>query len=150
MGLLSERSLQCVSNAKHGVLVEVGSNDLPAHRQPAHATDGYRYRWDSGEIRGDCEDVVEIHLVGITDGANRKCWSRRSRSEDGIYAAGEDSPEIVGDEGADGLGFLVVRVVIAGGKHVGAEQNAPRHFGAETLGPRRFVHRLESFARVDA
>ena len=51
--------------------------------------------------------------------------------------------EVVGDQRAHLLRLLVVRVVVAGAQHVGAEQDAAPDLGAEPLAAGRLVERAD-------
>src|SRR5207302_7745023 len=117
----------------HRILVEVRRDDLPANRQPAHATYRNRHCRNAGEIRRYGEDVVEIHLVGVTDSADGKCGGRRGGREYRVHPAGKYGAKIFGDERAHGLRLLVVRVVIASGKDIRAEENATRNLRPKAL-----------------
>ena len=61
-----------------------------------------------------------------------------------MHAGGEDLAEILGDKGANLLRLLVVRVVVAGRQHVGAEEDTARDFGAEAAGACRLVQLAQS------
>ena len=56
---------------------------------------------------------------------------------------GEGPPEILGDERAHPLRLPVVRVVVAGAQHVGADQDAAPHLGPEPLAAGGLVERAD-------
>ena len=88
---------------------------------------------DAGEVGGDGEDVGEIFLERIgTGGTDFAGGAGDDGGEDGVDFL-EGVLEVAADEGADFLGAAVVGVVVAGGEHVGAEDDAAFHFGAEAF-----------------
>ncbi len=118
---------------------------IPLHLQPdgqaapVEAT-GNRHRRRAGQVAGDGEDVVQVHLHRIVGlGADLECRRRRRRAHDDV-ALFIGALEVVGDQPPDLLRLQVVRVVIAVRQHVGAHEDAPLHLGAEALGARLLVH----------
>ena len=112
-------------------LAEARRDDLPAHRQPADAPDRHRDRRNPGEVRRDREDIAEVHLVRVGDRADRERGRGGRRREQRVHAGRPHVGEIARDERAHLLRLAVVGVVVAGGEHVRAEQDAARDLRAE-------------------
>ncbi len=112
----------------------------PPTGKPIHATYRKRQRRDAGQIRRRREDVAQVHLVRIGLGTDRKCRRGGGRRKQHVDAAVEHLPKVVRDERAHFLRLPVVRVVVAGGQHIRAEQDAARHFAAEAVRARVGVH----------
>ena len=127
--------------------VEVVGDDLAADGQPVHAADRDRHRRHAGEVRRRREDVVQVHLVRVRLRAEGEGRRRRGRRE-AARARRESKTrrKSLRDERAHVLRPPVVRVVVAGREHVGAEQDAARHLGAEAARARRLVHAAQPVA----
>ena len=85
----------------------------------------------AGELHRNGENIGEIHrerIIGLL--ADLECRGWRDGREQDIDVF-ECLVEVAGDERADPLGFIVIRIVITGGEDEGAEDDAPFRFRAE-------------------
>src|ERR1700737_3693288 len=96
------------------------------------------------------EDVVQVHLVRIAYRAYVEGRRRSRRSEDRVHSTREHGAKIIGDQRPDGLGLLVIGIIVARGEHVSAEKNSTRDLGPEPFGTSGLVHGPETLARIDA
>ena len=109
----------------------------PGIVQPAGDADGRHPR----EVRGDREDVVQVHrhrVVGLLADLER---GRRRRRRDEHVEALEGALVVADHERAHLLRLAVVRLVVAGRQRVGAEHDPALHLGSEPLPTRREHHR---------
>ena len=94
-----------------------------------------------GQVRGHREDVREVHLQ--RDRRSSRRGGRRASGVVGVatsVAALEGRLEVAPDQRAHLLGAQVVRVVVAGGQHEGAEDDAALHLRAEAAVARLAVN----------
>src|SRR5262249_52489581 len=137
------RLLDDVSERKQRLLVEWTADELKPERQAVRrqAARNENSR-QARHVHRHREHVVEIHLDGIGGAllADAEGGRWRRGGEDRINALGKDFFEIALDQRAYLLCAQVIGVVIAGGKHVGADHDAPAHLLAETTRARALVH----------
>jgi hypothetical protein len=94
-------------------LVEVRTNEVQANRQAIYQAAGHRYAGQSGEIRTDRVDVVEVHrdrvigLVAELEGGCRRCWPGND------VDIRKGLPEIASNQLPYLLSLEVVRIVVA-------------------------------------
>src|SRR5258708_144931 len=113
---------------------EIVALDLQTDRQtaPIEAA-GNRDGGRAGQVAGDGEDVVQIHLyrvVGLGADLERGRGRRRAYG-DGAFSV--RALAVVGDQPADLLRLQVVRVVVAVRKNIGAHEDASLHFGTKAF-----------------
>ena len=123
------------SHLEHRRLVQRLADDLKAQRQAA-AVDarGHRNARQAGEVGGDGEDVVQIHLQRIDLLVAQGEGGRRGgRRQDGVDLV-PDGVEIHGDAAADLERADVVGVVESGRQDIGADGQAALDLLAEALG----------------
>ena len=116
---------------------QLDADGQPGIVQPRGDADGRHPR----EVRGDREDVVQVHrqrVVGLLADLER---GRRRRRRDEHVEALEGALVVADHEGAHLLRLAVVRVVVAGRQRVGAEHDPALHLGAERLPTGREHHR---------
>src|SRR6185369_12253475 len=125
-------AMRGVENFRLGKVIAL---DLQPDRQtPLVETAGNRHRRRPGQVAGDGENVVQVHLhriVAFFSEPERR--SRRCRPDDQV-ATVVGATEIVRDQPADLLRLQVVRVVVAVREHVGPDQDAALDLGAEAFG----------------
>ena len=104
-------------------------------------------RREPGEARRQRVDVAQVHRERVV-----RLLAERNAGVGDVGRADdvdllERLLEVAADERADLLRLQVVRVVVAGGEHERAEQDAALHLGAEARVARRAVHRAQVASR---
>src|SRR5208282_2571860 len=125
------------------LFLERPSDELQTQRQAVRVEPArHRNARQSGHVHGHGENVIEIHFDRIdtalfTDGKrSRRC----RRSEDRVHASCEALLEVALDQRAHFLRPQIIRIIIAGGQHIGADHDAPAHFLAEAGGTGTLIH----------
>src|SRR6266545_6762902 len=131
------------------LLVERTADQLQAKRQALRVlAGGHGDARQSRHVHRHRKNVVEVHLdrIGaLLADAERRRWRRRS--QDRADTLGEAILKILLDQGADFLRAQIIGVVIAGGKHIGADHDAAADFVAKTLGAGVLVQFADRTAR---
>ena len=136
---------QYVADAEDARLVEILADELHTDREAVRFAHGEREAGEPGEVQGHGVDVHEVHLERIiNDGAELPRRDRRDGAEKSVAGA-ERVQVVLTDEAADLRGLLVVGVVVPGGKHVGAEQDAALDFLPEAFAAGTAVEVVEVF-----
>jgi hypothetical protein len=118
--------------------------DLQPDRQTALVeTAGNRHRRRPGQVAGDGENIVQVHLDRIVAFFSETERSRRRCRPDDQVATVVGATKIIRDQPTDLLRLQVVRVVVAVREHVGADQDAALDLGAEAFGAGLAVHVVE-------
>jgi hypothetical protein len=110
---------------------------IPVSRAKA---DGQTHPRQPGQVGADGEDVHQVHLQGVGCHFAHLEGRGRAHRPGQQVALGKRGLEIPADEAADLGGFAVVGVVVAGGEHVGAQDDAALDLVAEALGAALLVH----------
>src|SRR3569832_946332 len=127
-------------------LVEIIADELQTHRALADEAGRDGHAGQPRHVHRDGVDVGEIHgdriaaLLADVEGDGG-----RGRPRDHV-----DLFEGVADELAQLLRLQVIRVVIAGRQHVGADHDAALHFRAEAFAARALVEIEQIFRRLTA
>ena len=104
----------------------------PPTGRPSTRPMGTEIAGTPARLAGRREDVVQVHLVRIRLRTQLERRRRRGRREDDIDARIErQRGSLAVMQARTSCALLVVRVVVAGRQHVGAEQDAARDFRAE-------------------
>ena len=128
------RGLECVSGGEHVPVVESFPDELKPDRHAGGIeAAGKRNGGKPGQIGGNGANISEIHFerVGGFSALRERGFRRRRRKNQ--IDIGKGFFKFVADERADFLRAQVIRVVVAGGKHVSAEQNAAFDFFSEAF-----------------
>ena len=112
---------------------------MQADRQAVGQPAGHRDAADIAEVRGDGDDVVQVHgdwILGLRPERERHRRRRRPQQRIDLF---EGPLEVVDDQGADLLRLQVIGVVVAGAQRVGPEHDPALDLGAEALLPSHHV-----------
>src|SRR5579884_134542 len=123
--------LVAVRHAQDGLLVERLADDLQPNRQAVGQAARDRQAGQARHVDGDREHVVQVHGQRIVDFLaylERRRWG--SWCEEHVEAL-EGAVELLLDERPHFLRLEVVRIVVPGAQHVGAEHDAALDFGPE-------------------
>ena len=145
----AEGAGELVAYEEEAAFVEGAAQELEADGQAIAHAHGHGEAGQAGEVQRQGEDVHEVHLERIAGHfAHLPCRNGGDGGEEHV-ALLEGVEIVLADEAAHLGGLAVVGVVVAGGEHVGTEQDAALYFKAEAFGTRAAIlMRLQTATRI--